>query len=79
MSSFDEKQKVTVRIPSGRVQRVDKVTKHLQTVFRSKYAGRPLRFRKEDLHDLALEALLKRPLKDIEELANDYLRRLYRA
>ena len=68
---------MTVRLPEARVRGIERATRELDRTLKARYPGRPVRWRKEDLHDLALKALLERSPEELAQAADAYLSELY--
>ena len=73
----DEKIKTNIRLSISKVAAVDDLTHRLQVSLKQRYPGRPLRWRKEDTHDLALQLLLALPEDQAFNKADQYLKTLY--
>lgn len=74
---LEDKVKTNIRLPASRVAAADELTRHLQQSLKQRYPGRPLRWRKEDTHDLALQLLLALPEDEALGKADEYLKTLY--
>jgi hypothetical protein len=73
----EAKLKTNIRLPASRVSAVDDLSRHLHKSLKERYPGRPLRWRKEDTYDLALQLLLNLSEDEALDQADGYIKSLY--